>query len=149
MTTMYTFLMYRDPSSGLGKENFEKLCDIKDYPDLIGVPETLDNTSLSDSERHFEIGLKGSDAWEFNANYDKETFLKLKKLEGKKLDFAVWFGGTKSASANESTPTGYDGKYSTSGFLSVTPSGGGVNEIREMKITITKNADVAVDDSED
>ena len=141
MTTMYTFLMYKDPD-GVSSE-WEKLCDVKSYPDLIGTPETLDSTTLSDSERHFEVGLKGSDAWEFTANYSKTDFTKIHALEGRLVEIAVWFGGTKAASANEATPTGTDGKFATSGYISVTPSGGEVNAISEMTITITKNADVA------
>lgn len=139
MTTMYTFLMYKDSDSS----EWAKLCDIKSYPDLIGTPETLDSTTLSDSERHFEVGLKGSDAWEFTANYDEDDFEKIHNLEGKIIDIAVWFGGTKAASASEATPTGAHGKFATKGYVSVTPSGGEVNAISEMTITITKNADVA------
>lgn len=141
MTTMYTFLMYKDPEQVSG--DWGKLVDIKSYPDLIGTPETLDSTTLSDSERHFEVGLKGSDAWEFTANYSKADFQKIHALEGKIIDISVWFGGTKAASASEATPTGTDGKFDTKGYVSVTPAGGEVNAISEMTITITKNADVA------
>lgn len=141
MTTMYTFLMYKDPETV--SADWEKLVDIKSYPDLIGTPETLDSTSLSDSERHFEVGLKGSDAWEFTANYSKAAFTKVNALAGQLIDISVWFGGTKAASASEATPTGVDGKFTTKGYVSVTPAGGEVNAISEMTITITKNADVA------
>lgn len=141
MTTMYTFLMYKDPEDQTA--DWDKLVDIKSDPDLIGTPETLDSTSLSDSERHFEVGLKGSDAWEFTANYSKTAFKKIHDLEGKLIDIAVWYGGTKAASATEATPTGNDGKFITKGYVSVTPAGGEVNAIRDMTITITKNTDVA------
>lgn len=141
MTTMYTFLMYKEPEQVSG--DWEKLVDVKSYPDLIGTPETLDSTTLSDSERHFEVGLKGSDAWEFTANYSKAAFTKVNALAGKLIDISVWFGGTKAASASEATPTGTDGKFTTKGYVSVTPAGGEVNAISEMTITITKNADVA------
>ncbi|MBO7714643.1 MAG: hypothetical protein J6S85_13790 [Methanobrevibacter sp.] len=141
MTTMYTFLMYKDPETV--SADWEKLVDVKSYPDLIGTPETLDSTSLSDSERHFEVGLKGSDAWEFTANYSKVAFTKVNALAGQLIDISVWFGGTKAASASEATPTGTDGKFTTKGYVSVTPAGGEVNAISDMTITITKNADVA------
>ena len=126
------------------KENdaYEKLIDIKEFPDLGGSPEMLETTTLSDSMQTYIPGIQSLDALEFTANYTKADFTKLKALDGVENDYAVWFGGTESGGVL--TPTGSDGKFEFKGQLSVFPVGGGVNEVVDMTITIAPSTPITV-----
>lgn len=123
-------------------DTYEKLIDIKDFPDLGGAPEMLETTTLSDNMQTYIPGIQSLDALEFTANYVKADFTKLKALEGKETDFAVWFGGT--GEGGTLTPTGTDGKFEFKGQLSVFPVGGGVNEVVDMTITIAPSTPITV-----
>lgn len=117
-----------------------KLVDVKDFPDLGGSPEMLEITTMSDKMQTFIPGIQSSDALEFTANYTKDDFDTLKALEGTEGTYAVWFGGTENA--GEVTPTGSDGKFTFSGYLSVFLVGGGVNEVVDMTITIAPSSSI-------
>lgn len=119
---------------------YEKLIDIKDFPNLGGAPEMLETTTLSDNMQTYIPGIQSQDALEFTANYTKEDFTKLKALEGQKIELAVWFGGTGEGASL--TPTGSDGKFEFTGQLSVFPVGGGVNEVVDMTITIAPSTPI-------
>ena len=119
---------------------YEKLIDIKDFPDLGGAPEMLETTTLSDNMQTYIPGIQSLDALEFTANYTKEDFARLKALEGQKIELAVWFGGTGEGASL--TPTGSDGKFEFTGQLSVFPVGGGVNEVVDMTITIAPSTPI-------
>lgn len=137
ISTYKVFLMKSTDGS-----EFEKLIDIKDFPDLGGAPENLETTTLSDGMQTYIPGIQSLDALEFNANYTKEDFDSLKELEGTEYTYAVWFGGTVSGSTV--TPTGADGKFEFKGQLSVFPTGGGVNEVVGMTITIAPSTPITV-----
>ena len=137
ISTYKVFLMKSTDGS-----QYEKLIDIKDFPDLGGAPEMLETTTLSDSMQTYIPGIQSLDALEFNANYSKTDFDTLKALEGTEMNFAVWFGGTVSGSTV--TPTGSDGKFEFKGQLSVFPVGGGVNEVVGMTITIAPSTPITV-----
>ena len=137
ISTYKVFLMKSTDGS-----QYEKLIDIKDFPDLGGAPEMLETTTLSDSMQTYIPGIQSLDALEFNANYTKTDFDTLKALEGTEMNFAVWFGGTVSGSTV--TPTGSDGKFVFKGQLSVFPVGGGVNEVVGMTITIAPSTPITV-----
>lgn len=119
---------------------YEKLIDIKDFPDLGGAPEMLETTTLSDSMQTYIPGIQSLEALEFTANYTKEDYTALKQLEGVPTDFAVWFGGTETDGVV--TPDGSDGKFNFTGLLSVFVVGGGVNEVVEMTITIAPSSPI-------
>lgn len=121
---------------------YEKLIDIKEFPDLGGTPEMLETTTLSDNMQTYIPGVQSLDALEFTANYTKADFTKLKALEGKETDFAVWFGGT--GEGGTLTPTGTDGKFEFKGQLSVFPVGGGVNEVVDMTVTIAPSTPITM-----
>ena len=129
-----TYGTYLMKGTGTGTITYSKLCDIKDYPDLGGSPEMLETTTLSDKMQTFILGIQKSDSLEFTCNYDKTTYTTLKGLEGQELDLAIYFGGTESGGVV--TPTGDNGKFKFKGSLSVHLTGKGVNEVREMVITI-------------
>lgn len=79
--------------------------------------------------------ILGNEGLKFPANYDHTAYKALKKLEGKTDGYAVWFGGTDNEDGTV-TPTGTDGKFSFDGQLSVHVTGGKVNEVVGMSITI-------------
>ena len=81
------------------------------------------------------LGILGNEGLKFPANYDHTEYKALKALEGKTDGYAVWFGGTDNEDGTV-TPTGTDGKFSFDGQLSVHVTGGKVNEVVGMSITI-------------
>lgn len=120
----------------------EKLVDIKSFPDLGGAPEMLETTTLSDGAQTFIPGIQTLEALTFEANYDKADYTKLLALEGVENEYAVWFGGTEEGGV--ATPTGEEGKFSFSGKLSVFVTGGGVNEVVGMTITIAPSTKITM-----
>lgn len=124
-------------------EAWQKLIDIKEFPDLGGSPEMLETTTLSDRMQTYIPGIQSLDALEFNANYTLADYKKLKALEGKENEYAVWFGGTEAG--DTVTPTGADGKFKFKGSLSVYANGGGTNEVVEMTITIAPSTVISMD----
>lgn len=123
-----TFLMHKNADA------YEKLVDIKDYPDIGGSPETLETTTLSDGMQTYINGIQSSEAMEFTINYDSETFDTIDAMADAEQEFAIWFGGAEEAGIV--TPTGDEGKFEFKGFISIRVSGKGVNEVREAVISI-------------
>ena len=119
-STEKTYLIYK-PASG---SVYEKLIDIKSFPDLGGTPELLETTTLSDSMQTNIKGIQSLDALEFSANYTKTDYEKIKELEGQKLDYAVQFGDD-----------GADGVYGWKGDISVFINGAEVNSVIDMTIS--------------
>ncbi len=134
MTTYKVFLMKK------GTSDYEKLVDIKDFPDLGGAPEMLEKTTLSDRMRTYEPGIQDTGALAFTANYSLADYEKVKELKDQDLDLAVFFGGTEANGIV--TPTGSDGKFGFKGKLDVYVNGGGVNEIVDMTITIAPSTTI-------
>ena len=134
ISTYKIFLMMKKDAT------YEKLIDIKDFPDLGGAPEMLETTTLSDRMQTYIPGIQSLDALEFTTNYTKEDYTKLKALDGIESEFAVWFGGTEDAGVL--TPTGTDGKFEFKGQLSAFPVGGGVNEVVDMTVTIAPSTPI-------
>lgn len=131
ISTYKTFLMYKKSTS----ETYEKLVDIKDYPDLVSSKETIDVTTLSDPIRRQIFGIESSDTKTFNCNYDKADYQKIKALEGTIQHLAVWFGGTDVPGA-QATPTGDQGKFSFDGYVSIRLTGGGANDSVGMAVDV-------------
>ena len=130
ISTYKVFLMKK----GTTGDTYEKLIDIKEFPDLGGAPEMLETTTCSDPAQTYIKGIQSQDALEFTANYTNEDYDKLSKLSGIETDYSVWFGGTETA--GKATPTGSDGKYDFKGDLSVYITGGGTNEVVSMTVSI-------------
>ena len=136
ISTYKSFLMHKASST------WEKLVDIKSFPDLGGTPELLETTTLSDSMTTNILGIQSLDALEFECNYTKEDYTKLKAMEGTEADFAVWLGGTETGGV--ATPTGSDGKFEFKGALSVFVNGGGVNEVVNMTVSIAASTPITM-----
>lgn len=135
ISTYKIFLMKK----GSG-DSYTKLVDIKDFPDLGGAPEMLETTTLSDKMQTYIEGIQSNDALEFTCNYTKDDFEAIKALAGVDTGFAVWFGGTESGGVV--TPDGSHGKFTFNGTASVYASGGGVNEVVDMKVTIAPSTPI-------
>lgn len=138
-STYKSFLMKKVSS------DYVKVCDVKDYPDLIQPPEMLETTSLSDGARTYIPGIQSNESLSFTVNYDPTVFATLvtyaeadASTDG---DYAVWFGATVSGGV--ATPTGSDGKFEFTGIMA-TPTivGKGVNEVREMTVTIAPTSQI-------
>ena len=140
ISTYKVFLMKK----GSTGNTYEKLIDIKEFPDLGGDPEMLETTTLSDKMQTYIAGIQSLDGLSFKATYDLTNFKALKALEGKNEKYAVWFGGTENAGTL--TPTGSDGKYSFDGQLTAYPTGGGVNEVVDIGITIAPSTPIQLEE---
>jgi len=127
-STVKTYLMKGTAGTPI---TYAKLCDIKDYPDLIGAPEALETTTLSNTQRTYIEGLKNNEQLTFTANYTESDFSTLKALAGTEQLLAVDFGDG-----------GAEGRFTFSGYVSVSIIGHGVNEVREMSIIITPTTEI-------
>lgn len=132
-----TFLMKK----GTG-DTYEKLVDIKDFPDLGGSPEMLETTTLSDPMQTYVEGIQSQDALEFTINYELAKYKELVGLKGVETEFAVWFGGDEQG--NTITPTGAEGKFNFKGYLSVRVVGKGTNEVKEAVVSIAPSTPIAI-----
>lgn len=142
-STYKTFLMQKKTTA------YEKLCDIKDFPNLGGEPEMLETTTLSDPVQTFIMGIQNSDSMAFTMNYNPKVYKELKALQeaGTELDLSVWFGGTENAGVI--TPTGDFGKFNFKGTISVYVTGGGVNEVRGMTLSVARSTVITPDFGEE
>lgn len=134
ISTYKVFLMRK--SSGV----YSKLVDIKSFPDLGGSPENLETTTLTDGSRTYIPGIQEQESMEFTTNYNLVDYTALKALEGTEHDLAVWFGADGSGS--DVTPTGADGRFEFKGRVTISVSGGGVNEVVDMTITVTPSTPI-------
>lgn len=69
----------------------EKVVDIKDFPDMIGDPEMLETTTLSDAQVTNIPGIKSSDMLTFTANYTSADFAKVNGDANKALYYELGF----------------------------------------------------------
>lgn len=115
-------------------QTYSQLVKIKDFPDLGGEPELLETTTLSDNMQTYITGIQSLDSMNFTCNYDKTDYDNLEALEGETHDFAVYFGAS-----------GENGIFKFTGQLSVYASGGGVNEVVDMIVTIAPSTPITVE----
>ena len=132
-----TFLMKKGTGS-----TYEKLVDIKDFPDLGGAPEMLETTTLSDNMQTYVEGIQSLDALEFTINYDLETYKTLQAMKGVETEFAVWFGGTGDGA--NLVPTGSEGKFNFKGYLTPRVVGKGINEVKEAIVSIAPSTPISL-----
>lgn len=137
ISTYKTFLMMKKDTK------WEKVIDIKEFPDLGGAPELIETTTLSDKMQTNINGVQSLDALEFTANYTLADYKKLQALEDGEHEYAVWFGGTETGDVL--TPNGEDGKYKFTGQLAVYINGAGTNEVVEMTISIASSTVITAD----
>ncbi len=117
--------------AGTSAETLEKLVDIKDFPDLIGEPNMLETTTLSDGMQTYIPGIKSSDMMTFTFNYTKEDFQKVKTNEGKPMFYELSFSDGSTFTWQGQHTVGLPGK--------------GVDEVLEATINIAPSTEVAFD----
>ena len=113
---------------GTSAEQVEKVVDIKDFPDLIGEPELLETTTLSDSQVTNIPGIRGSDLLTFTCNYTSADFAKVKSDEGKNQYYVLEFSDGSSFNWQGQHSCGLPGK--------------GVNEVVDFTINIAVSSAV-------
>lgn len=131
ISTYKSYLMYRTTTS----VSYAKVVDITSFPDLIGTPERIDITTLSDAQRVYIAGIADRDDMTFNCNYTAANFSTVHALEGHVYEYALWFGATGDVGSE--VPTGSEGKFSWTGDIRAGVTGGGVNEAVGMTVTCT------------
>lgn len=105
-----------------------KVVDIKDFPDMIGDPEMLETTTLSDAQVTNIPGIKSSDMLTFTCNYTKADFTAVNADAEKPLHYALEFS---------------DGsKFTWQGQHTCGLPGKGVNEVVEFTINIAASTPV-------
>ena len=113
---------------GTSAEAVAKVIDIKDFPDMLGVPEQLETTTLSDAAQTFIGGIRQTSDLTFTYNYTKEDFTKVEADAGKALHYALIFSdGSKFT---------WEGQHS-SGL-----PGKGVNEVIEAQVVCSASTAV-------
>ena len=127
ISTYQTYLMYRTNTSA----SYAKVIDITNFPDLIGTPERIDITSLSDGQRVYIPGMSDREDMTFNANYTADNFKAVKVLENHQYYYALYFGST-----------GAEGIFEWTGDVRAGVTGGGVNEAVGMTVTCTPSTEV-------
>ena len=106
----------------------EKVVDIKDFPDMIGDPEMLETTTLSDAQVTNIPGIKSSDMLTFTCNYSKTDFAAVNDDAEKPLFYELAFS---------------DGsKFTWQGQHTCGLPGKGVNEVIEFTINIAASTPV-------
>jgi hypothetical protein len=117
--------LYSDTTTISGSS--PKLVDIKDFPDLIGTPNPLESTTLSDTQQTFINGIRQSGVMEFTANYTESDYDAILAKVATHTYFCLAFG----------TYADNEGLFTFQGQLSVSVLGAGVDAVTEMKISIT------------
>ena len=130
MAGVITYQTYLMKGTGSGTLTWAKLCDIKDYPDLLESPEQVETTTLSDKIRTYAEGLRGNDIKTFTCNHSKADADTILALAGQTVHLAVWFG----AASDGTTPDGHDGKLEGEGTVSLGIPGKGAGDVREMTV---------------
>ena len=113
---------------GASAEAASKVVDIKDFPDLIGDPNMLETTTLSDGQQTYIPGIRSADMLTFTANYTSADFAKVKQDEGKSLYYVLEFSDGSSFSWQGQHTCGMPGK--------------GVDEVVEFTINIAPSSAV-------
>lgn len=107
---------------GATSSSVAKVVDIKDIPDLIGEPNNIETTTLSDNAQTYIAGIRQSDTKTFTCNYTSASFATCKEDENKPLYFELSL---------------QDGsKFTWQGTFTLGVSGKSVDEVMEFTINI-------------
>jgi len=113
---------------GESATDLEKVVDIKDFPDLIGEPNMLETTTLSDEAVTNIPGIRSSDMLTFTCNYTKADFTAVNDLANTALYYSLEFS---------------DGsKFTWQGQHTCGVPGKGVDEVIEFTINIAASTAV-------
>lgn len=107
---------------GASADSLTKVVDIKDFPDLMGEPNLLETTTLTDAQVTHIPGIKSSDLMTFTCNYTKEDFTAVNTAANTEQYYALEFS---------------DGsKFSWQGQHTCGLPGKGVDEVIEFTINV-------------
>lgn len=123
---------------GSAAGSLTKKIDIKDFPDLGGSPEMIETTTLSDPMQTFILGILSSGSLDFTANYTKSDFEAVNDDANTDLYYALEFGNA-----------GSEGIFEWQGQHSVRVTGGSVNSVVEMVVTIAPKTKPTLNADED
>lgn len=115
-------------SWGESAENIAKIVDIKDFPDLMGTPEQLETTTLSNGSQTFINGVRSAETMSFTCNYTKEDFTAVMADSEKPLHYVLKFLDGSQFTWEGQHTCGLPGK--------------GVNEVVEFTINIAASSAV-------
>lgn len=113
---------------GTSAEAATKVVDIKDFPDLIGDPNLLETTTLSDAQVTNIPGIKGSDLLTFTCNYTSADFKAVKDTEGTSHYYVLEFSDGSSFNWQGQHTCGLPGK--------------GVDEVVEFTVNVVPSSAV-------
>ena len=113
---------------GTSAEAVAKVVDIKDFPDLIGEPELLETTTLSDAQVTNIPGIRSSDLLTFTCNYTSADFALVKTDENKPQYYVLEFSDGSAFDWQGQHTCGLPGK--------------GVNEVVDFTINIAVSSPV-------
>ena len=105
-----------------------KVIDIKEFPDLMGEPNMLETTTMSDAAQTFIPGIKQMDSMAFTYNYTKADFEAVKQDEGKQLFYELEFSDGSA--------------FVWQGSHTATLPGKGVDEVIEAGVVIAPSSSV-------
>lgn len=109
------------------------LVDIINYPDLGSTPSKLDTTDLSVTTFKTNIlGLQELPDLTFDANYDKTKLATINAMNDT-YHFKLEFG-----------EAGADGMFTWEGQIQAFALGGGVDEVRKMRIVLSASTEIAI-----
>ena len=113
---------------GATADAVEKVVDIKDFPDLIGDPNMLETTTLSDEAVTNIPGIRSSDMLTFTCNYTKADFTAVNEKANTPMYYSLEFS---------------DGsKFTWQGQHTCGVPGKGVDEVIEFTINIAASTAV-------
>jgi hypothetical protein len=112
---------------------YSMLIPITSFPQIGGAPEQIETTTMEDIMQTFIQGIQSAEAMEFGTWYDSDAYDELKKIEGKKEKYSIWFGNNGDGAA---------GKFNFEGQLAVYINEGEVNSAIGMTVSITPNSPV-------
>ena len=107
---------------GNGSSAYEKFSDIKSFPDLMGDPNTIETTTLSDDQQTFIPGIKTGDTLQFVCNYSSDLATKVKAIESQDTAWQVKFSDGST--------------FTFKGAVSMGIPGKGVDEVLELNLNI-------------
>ena len=106
----------------------EKMCPIKDVPEMYGAPEMIETTDLDNEQQTYIFGIATNGLKEFTANYDKVSHAAMKATSRTPGFYEI-------AISDGSTMT-FQGEHVV-GF-----PGAGVNGVLEQKIYIAPSTPI-------
>lgn len=107
---------------GTASSSVAKKVDIKSFGDLIGDPNMLETTTLSDDAQTFIPGIKQQNSIQFVCNYTKTDFTTVKADENTELYFELTFSDSS--------------KFTWQGQFTLGVPGKGVDEVMEFTINV-------------